>query len=164
MKTILALSILFFLIALPALGELTTQDLKKIRQIVKESETTVLDVYEYPEDPAYPVVAMDERPVQLLDDLRAPMPAKPGRIARRDYEYKRNGSVTAFMWTAPFQGWRHVSVRERHTAIDWAEVERLLGQWFPHYRQMEKKSFIHRKLMGIYKSSKLMWTAAFGLN
>ena len=92
----------------------------------------VLDVYERPEDPAYPVVAMDERPVQLLDDLRAPMPAKPGRIARRDYEYKRNGSVTAFMWTAPFQGWRRVSVRERHTAIDWAEeVKYLLDEVYP---------------------------------
>ena len=86
----------------------------------------VLDVYERPEDPAFPVVAMDERPVQLLGDLRAPIPAKPGQTARRDYEYKRKGSVTAFMWTAPFQGWRRVSVRERHTGIDWAEEVKYL--------------------------------------
>ena len=92
----------------------------------------VLDVYQRPEDPAYPVVAMDERPVQLLDDLRAAIPAKPGQVARRDYEYKRNGSVTAFMWTAPFQGWRRVSVRERHTGIDWAEeVKYLLDEVYP---------------------------------
>ena len=41
MKTILSLLILFYAIALPALGELTAQDLEKIRQIVKESETVL---------------------------------------------------------------------------------------------------------------------------
>jgi len=41
MKTILALLILFSAFALPALGELTTEDLEKIRQIVKESETAL---------------------------------------------------------------------------------------------------------------------------
>ena len=92
----------------------------------------VLDVYQRPEDPAHPVVAMDECRVQLLDDLRAAIPAKPGQVARRDYEYKRNGSVTAFMWTAPFQGWRRVSVRQRHTSIDWAEaVKYLLDEVYP---------------------------------
>ena len=44
----------------------------------------VLDVDQRPEDAALPVVAMDERPVQLLGDLRAPIPAKPGQTARRD--------------------------------------------------------------------------------
>ena len=39
MKTILALSILFSAIALPVLGELTAEDLEKIREIVKASET-----------------------------------------------------------------------------------------------------------------------------
>ncbi len=41
MKTILFLFILFSLTTLPALGELTTQDLEKIREIVKESETAI---------------------------------------------------------------------------------------------------------------------------
>ena len=53
---------------------------------------TVLEVYQRPEDVKFPVVAMDERPVQLLADLRPPIPVKPGRIARIDYEYKRIGS------------------------------------------------------------------------
>ena len=89
----------------------------------------VLEVYERPEDARFPVVAMDERPVQLLTDLRSPIPVKPGRIARIDYEYKRIGSVSAFLFTAPFEGWRRVSVRERRTAIDWAEeVKHLLDE------------------------------------
>ena len=94
---------------------------------------TVLEVYQRPEDPAFPVVAMDERPVQLLGDIRDPVPAKPGRIARVDYEYRRNRKpVCAFLFTAPFQGYRHVSVRERRTAIDWAEeVKHLLDDTYP---------------------------------
>ena len=68
----------------------------------------VLEVYQCPEDSKRPVVAMDERPVQLLEDLRAPMPVKPGRIARIDYEYKRIDVVSAFLFTNPLQGWRRV--------------------------------------------------------
>ena len=92
----------------------------------------ILDVYQQPEDPKRPVVAMDERPVQLLEHLRPPIPMKPGRTARIDYEYKRPGSVSAFLFTAPFQGWRRVSIRERRTAVDWAEeVKHLLDEVYP---------------------------------
>ena len=92
----------------------------------------VLEIYERPEARAFPVVAMDERPVQLVKDMRLPIPAKPGRIARRDYEYKRIAVVSAFLFTTPLQGWRCVSVRERRTAIDWAEeVKCLLDEVYP---------------------------------
>ena len=97
----------------------------------------VLDVYERPEDPKHPVVAMDERPVQLVKDMRAPIPAKPGRIARRDYEYKRVDVVSVFLFTNPLQGWRRVSVRERRTAIDWAEeVKYLLDEVYPEAQRV----------------------------
>ncbi|MXV81768.1 hypothetical protein F4X88_10365 [Candidatus Poribacteria bacterium] len=56
----------------------------------------VLDVYARPKDPKRPVVAMDERPVVLHQHLRAPVPGKPGRIARIDYEYKRRGTDFCF--------------------------------------------------------------------
>ena len=93
---------------------------------------TVLEVYQRSEDPAFPVVAMDERPVQLLADIRRGLPTKPGRLARRDYEYSRNGTACVFMFTAPFQGWRRVSVRQRRTAVDWAEeVKHLLDDVYP---------------------------------
>ena len=92
----------------------------------------VLEVYERPEDPMRPVVAMDERPVQWVEHMRPPLPAKPGRIARIDYEYKRVDVVSAFLFTTPLQGWRRVSVRERRTAIDWAqEVKHLLEEVYP---------------------------------
>ena len=93
---------------------------------------SVLEVYQRPEDARFPVVAMDERPVQLLKDLRSPVPPKPGRIARRDYEYKRIDVVSAFLFTNPLQAWRRVSVRERRTAVDWAEeVKHLLDEVYP---------------------------------
>ena len=76
--------------------------------------------------------------MQLLADLRSPIPVKPGRIARIDYEYKRIGSVSAFLFTAPFQGWRRVSVRERRTAIDWAEeVKHLLDEVYPDAERVD---------------------------
>ena len=92
----------------------------------------VLEVYQRPKDARFPLVAMDERPVQLLEHLRPPIAMKPGRIARTDYEYRRPGSVSAFMFTAPFQGWRRVSIRERRTSIDSAEeVKHLLDEVYP---------------------------------
>ncbi len=97
----------------------------------------VLEVYERPENTAFPVVAMDERPVQLVKDMRSPIPAKPGRIARRDYEYKRIDVVSAFLFTTPLQAWRRVSVRERRTAIDWAEeVKYLLDAVYPNAQRV----------------------------
>ena len=92
----------------------------------------VLEVDQRPEDARFPVVAMDERPVQLLKDSRPPIPGKPGRPTRIEDEYKRPGSVCAFLFTAPFQGWRRVSIRERRTAVDWAEeVKHLLDEVYP---------------------------------
>ena len=85
-----------------------------------------LDVYERPEALKRPVVATDERPVQLHKDLRPPVPAKPVRIARRDYAYKRVAGVSAFLFTIPLQRWRRGSLREHRTAIDSAEEVKYL--------------------------------------
>ena len=51
-----------------------------------------------------------------------PIPMKPGRPARFDYEYERNGTANIFMMFAPLEGWRHVKVTDRHTAVDYAHV------------------------------------------
>lgn len=87
----------------------------------------VLAVYEHPYDAAAPVVCMDEQPVQLVKETRQPISAVPGRPARIDYEYERNGTAAIFMFTEPQAGWRKVGVREQRTRIDWAhEVRDLL--------------------------------------
>ena len=82
----------------------------------------VLEVYQRPRDPRRPVVCLDETSKQLIVETRAPIPGKPGQKARHDYEYERNGVTNLFMLFAPLEGWRHVKVTDRHTAIDYAQV------------------------------------------
>ena len=81
----------------------------------------ILDVYERPYDPRTPVVCMDEKPYQLLGEVREPLPMRSGDIQKIDSEYTRNGTVSIFVFVEPLGGVRHVSVREHRTAIDWAE-------------------------------------------
>jgi uncharacterized small protein (DUF1192 family) len=82
----------------------------------------ILEVYHRPHDPEYPVVCLDETSKQLIAETRVPIAAKPGRPARHDYEYERNGTANLFMLFAPLEGWRHVEVTDRHTALDYARL------------------------------------------
>jgi hypothetical protein len=82
----------------------------------------VPEVYQRPHDPQRPLVRLDETSKQLIIETRAPIPAKPGRKARYDYEYERNGVANLFMVFAPLEGWRHVKVTDRHTAIEYAHT------------------------------------------
>jgi hypothetical protein len=68
------------------------------------------------------VVCLDEASKQLVAETRLPIAAKPGRPARHDYEYERNGTANLFMMFAPLEGWREVKVTDRHTAVDYAAV------------------------------------------
>jgi hypothetical protein len=82
----------------------------------------VLEVYHRPHDPTCPVVCLDETSKQLISETRQPIPQKPGRPGRHDYEYARNGTANLFMLFAPLEGWRHVEVTDRHTALDYAQI------------------------------------------
>ena len=82
----------------------------------------MLAVYTRPRDPDRPLVCLDETSKQLLAETRVPIPMKPGRPARCDYEYERNGTANLFMMFAPLEGWRRVKVTDRHTAVDYAHV------------------------------------------
>lgn len=87
----------------------------------------VLDVYELPYNEKRPVVCMDEKPYQLLGEVREPLCMRPGDDLKTDSEYVRNGTCSIFVFTEPLGGIRHVSVRSRRTAIDWAEEIRYLS-------------------------------------
>jgi hypothetical protein len=92
----------------------------------------VLDVYELPYDRNRPVVCMDEKPYQLLGEARDPVPMRPGNDGKVDSEYVRNGTCSIFVFTQPLGGVRHVSVRERRTAFDWAhEIKYLSDVLYP---------------------------------
>jgi hypothetical protein len=82
----------------------------------------VLAVYTRPRDPDMPLVCLDETSKQLIAETRAPVQMKKGRPARFDYEYERKGTANLFMMFAPLEGWRHVKVTDRHTAVDYAHA------------------------------------------
>jgi hypothetical protein len=88
----------------------------------------VLDTYAQPYDARFPVLTMDEQPIQLLKETRVPIPATKGHPRRVDYEYERAGTASIFMFAEPLSGWREVRVRERRTKADWAcEMASLLS-------------------------------------
>ena len=100
---------------------------KKSAQFVWRMEE-VLDLYEEPYDPLRPVVCFDERPCQLLADVRDLLPVGPGRPERHDHEYERRGMVHVSMAFEPLVGWRHVEVSERRRSREFVEAVRRLAE------------------------------------
>ena len=93
----------------------------------------VLAVYTRPYDPTHPVVCLDETSKQLVSETRTPLPAEPGQPERVDYEYERQGTANLFMAVEPLTGQRHVTVTDRRTAVDFAQVVKaLLEVHYPH--------------------------------
>ena len=92
----------------------------------------VLDLYAEPYDAQRPVVCFDESSTQLLADTRDPMPVKPGRPKRQDYEYRREGTRNLFLACEPKRGWRHVAITERRTKEDFAhQMQWLVDEAYP---------------------------------
>ena len=92
----------------------------------------VLDVYQRPADPARPVVCLDETSRQVVGEVRDPLPLRPGRAARHDPEYAREGVVNLFLVTEPLRGWRQVAVSAQRTRLDFAQcVKDLVDVHYP---------------------------------
>lgn len=81
----------------------------------------VLDVYELPYNPKVPVVCMDEKPYQLLCEVRDSWAMRPGDNKKVDSEYVRKGTCSILAFVEPLGGRHHTSIREHRTAVDWAE-------------------------------------------
>jgi len=88
----------------------------------------VLEVYKRPYDEKRPVVCIDETNRQLVGEIRAPRPVRPGQPALYDYEYERNGVANLFMMFEPLAGRREVMVTERRTMQDFARCLRYLAE------------------------------------
>jgi hypothetical protein len=92
----------------------------------------VLEVYTRPYDPRFPQVCMDETSKQLLRDATAPLPIRPGQVARVDYEYEREGVVNLFLCCEPLAGRRWVRITEQRTKRDWAQqIKELVDVRYP---------------------------------
>lgn len=92
----------------------------------------VLDQYARPYDPLNPLICFDERPCQLLGDTLVPLPMKPGKSKRYDYEYERHGTCCVLLAFEPHTGFRYVQVRSRRTAVDYAQfMQDLVRLYYP---------------------------------
>ena len=111
----------------------------------------VLAVYTRPHDPARPLVCLDETSKQLIIETRRPQPMKPGQPTRVDYEYERNGTANLFMLFAPLEGWRHVKVTDRRTALDYAQALKDLSDL--HFTAAERIVLVQDNLNTHAKSS-----------
>lgn len=95
-----------------------------------------MEVYTRPYDERFPQVCLDEKNKQLISEVREPLIARSGKPARHDYEYDREGTANLFIVCEPLAGWRHISVTERRTKLDWAQCIKELVDL--HYPEAEK--------------------------
>jgi DDE superfamily endonuclease len=86
----------------------------------------VLEVYERPYNPLFPVVCLDEKLTQLITDIRQPVAVTAGKPRRVDYEYKRNGTCHMFVAVEPKAGKRKIRVTKRRTKKDFASFIKYL--------------------------------------
>ena len=92
----------------------------------------ILELYEQLYDPQQPVECFDERPYQLVGEVRVPLPMQPGQPLRYDYEYRRKGTCNLFLFFQPLAGWRHVKVTRQRTKQDFAQcMKELVDIHFP---------------------------------
>ena len=97
----------------------------------------VLDVYKCPYSPNRPMICFDERPKQLIKETRKPLRPVPGKKARYDYEYERNGVANLFMMFEPLAGKRYVKATQRRTKKDWAQcILELTDKIYPQAEQL----------------------------
>jgi transposase len=96
----------------------------------------VLDLYAEAPDPKRPVVCFDESLIQLIGEVRRPIPPKPGQFERYDCEYRRNGTANLFVFVDVNRPWRKVKVTERRAAEDFAACMRELVDM--HYPGAER--------------------------
>ncbi len=130
----------------------------KLNEEYIERMEDVLAVYEKPYNKKEPVVCMDEKPVQLLDHARAPIPMKSGRPARQDYEYKRKGSVNVFRGIEPKKGRHFTKVTETRKMPEFSAFLKEIATSYP------KAKTIHLVMDNLSSHSEKALTETFGAN
>jgi len=151
-----------------------------IQEITREYRTRMyrlLELYQQKYDPDQPLVCMDEKSKQLLEDIRQPIKAKPGKPEKYDYEYKRRGTCNIFVAVAPKAGIRIVKVTDTRTKEDFAYfIEDLVKKHFlkarciqlvldnlnTHFEGSLIKTFGKRKASWLLKKIKFIYTPKHG--
>ena len=94
----------------------------------------VLELYEKPLSKEEPVVCIDEKPVVLHQDIRALLLARPGRLARRDYEYKSCGTANVFCGAEPKAGRHFLKPTPTRSAAEFADYLVQIVARYPQVR------------------------------
>lgn len=137
----------------------------------------LLDLYQQQYDPSQPVVCMDEKSKQLLQDSRPSIKAKPGKPEKYDYEYRRKGTCNIFVAVAPKAGLRIVKVTDTRTKKDFAYfieylvknhflkatcIQLILDNLNTHFEASLIETFGPRKAATLLKKIKFIYTPKHG--
>ncbi len=137
----------------------------------------LLELYQQRYNPSYPLVCMDEKSKQLLEDSRQPIKAKPGKLEKYDYEYKRKGTCNIFVAVAPKAGIRIVKVTDTRTKKDFAffvkdlvekhfrkatYIQLVLDNLNTHFEGSLIETFGKRKAARLLKKIKFIYTPKHG--
>jgi len=116
-----------------------------------ENMEDVLETYEKPLSPEEPVVCVDEKSVTLHEEVRDPLPMKPGSVAKRDYEYKRCGTANVFCGIEPKAGVHFTRVTPTRSAAEFADFIRSVAAHYPKAQTihlvMDNLNTHHRKTL-----------------
>lgn len=110
------------------MGAITAEFLWRLEQL--------LDLYEKPYDPNYPVVCFDERPTQLIGNVVAPLAMQPGAVKKEDYHYKRHGTCSILLAVEPLTGKRLTQVRKQRRKHDYAAFMAALVKQYPKAKKI----------------------------
>jgi hypothetical protein len=91
----------------------------------------VLEVYEKPLSAEEPVVCVDEKPVTLHDEIRDPIPMKPGSVAKRDSGYERRGTANVFCGIEPRAGVHFTKVTPTRASPEFADFIQSIANRYP---------------------------------
>jgi DDE superfamily endonuclease len=151
--------------------------IQQITPEYRERMYRLLDLYKQQHNPMYPVVCMDEKSKQLLEDIRQPIKARPGSPEKYDYEYRRKGTCNIFVGIAPKAGTRYVKVTDTRTKADFAcFIEDLVKVHFPkaqciqlvldnlntHFESSLMETFGKQKTKRLMKKLKFIYTPKHG--
>ena len=111
--------------------------IQEITPEFRERMYDILDLYEESYNAKKPIIGLDEKPKQLIEDSRAPIAMKPGKPAKQDYEYIRRGKANIFMAVEPKAGRRFTQVTDCRTKKDFALfVKELLNKHYTHAKML----------------------------
>lgn len=104
----------------------------ELNEEYKKRMEDVLNLYNKKYSEREPVVCLDEKPIQLLEELIPVIPAGAGRLRRRDSKYKRKGTANTYCVVEPKAG-RHLSyVTETKEGKEFAKVMNRIAGIYRH--------------------------------